>query len=402
MSLRPRAVYQRAAAVVFALVLATPLPLAGGAQTAVDEPGVTIHLAPEHEHFRPRVEAAARESVRWFREWLGPPPSPMAIVDRESSERPHRTATVVTLDLPWLSAASAMDVESRVAFGLARAWWPGWTSDPSARPMVDGLAWYLQSRVTAELFTVDFVRPGHSAEALHLFGGMVPWAFPTLVREPWSAGLGTEVPPGADPMTSRLARAFGTIERLVGWPAVEGALAALAPQAIAGGMTPGEIDQVMSSAVGYPLSWLMELVRAGRGFDYAIDTVTSVPCDGPSCWRTTVVIANRGEAAFSGVGGEPAGPYEQGSALRVLARFADGAEAEARWDGRAASRTFVFESGTPAAQVQLDPAGLLLLDRNALDHRWQAVPDTSVPLTKWLAWWLLWMQDASLSHTALL
>lgn len=400
---RLRAVHHRAAAVLIALAIAAPLPLAGGAQNAVDEPGVAIRLAPQHEHYRPRIEAAARESVRWFREWLGSPPPGMAIVDRESSGGPRDAAAIhVTLDLPWLSTPSSMDVESRVAFGLARAWWPGWARDPAARPIVDGLAWYLQSRVTAELFTVAFGRPGHSADALHYFGGTIPWAVSSLVRGPWTAGLGTEVPPDADRLTSRMALAFGTIERLVGWPAVEGALTALAPRAIAGGMTPGEVDQVMSSAIGYPLSWLMEPVRAGRGFDYAIDAVTSVPCDGHPCWRTTVVVAHRGDAAFTGVRGEPVGSYEQGSVLSVLIRFDDGAVAEARWDGRTSSRTFVFESARPAAHVQLDPAGLLLLDRNALDHAWQAVPDTSVPLTKWIAWWLLWMQDAIISHTAVI
>ncbi len=379
-----------------------PVLLASLAQDAVEVPVVPIQLAPHHEHYRPRVEAAARESVQQFTQWLGPPPPGMRLVDRESSAAPRDAGVHVSLDLPWLSAPSSMDVEAMVAFGMARAWWPGWTRDASARPIADGLAWYLQSRVTAELFSADSARPGHSAEALHFFGGTIPWAFPFLVREPLTAGLGAAVPPEADPMTSRIARAFGTIERLVGRPAVEGALAALAPRVLKGGITPGEVDQVLSSAVGYPLSWLMEPVRAGRRFDYALDTVTSVPCDGPSCWRTTVVVANRGDAAFTGVSGEPAGPYEQGSALSVLARFGDGAEAEARWDGRAASRTFVFESGTPVTEVQLDPAGVLLLDRNALDHRWQAVPDTSVPLTKWIAWWMLWMQDAMLSHGALL
>lgn len=404
MSRRLRAVHHRAAAVLIALATAAPLPLAGRAQNAVEEPAVVIHLAPQHEHYRPRIEAAARESERRFGEWLGPPPPGMVLVDRESSAAPRdAAATHVTLDLPWLSAPSTMDVEAMVVFGMARAWWPGWTRDVTARPVVDGLAWYLQSRVTADLFGAGFRRPGHSADSVHYFGGTLPWAFPSLVRGPWTAGLGRQVPPDADDLTSRVALAFGTTERLVGWPALEAALSALAPRATAGPMTPGEIDEVISSAVGYPLSWLLEPVRQGRRFDYAIDAVTTAPCDGRPCWRTTVVIANRGEAAFSGMHGEgTSGPYEQGDALVVLLRFDGGAQATARWDGRASSRTFEFESATPPVEVQLDPAGLLLLDRNALDHSWRAEADTSMPMTKWIAWWLLWMQDAILSHTALL
>ncbi len=377
---------------------------AARAQNAVEVPGVSIYLAPHHEHYRPRVEAAARESVRRFQAWLGPPPPGMMLVDRERSAGPRdAAATRVALDLPWLSAPSTMDVEAMVAFGMARAWWPGWTRDATARPVADGLAWYLQGRVTAELFSASFRRPGHSAESVRYFGGMIPWSFPSLVRGPWTAGLGPQVPPDADVLTSRVALAFGTIERLVGWPAVEAALAALAPRAAAGPMAPGEFDEVISSATGYPLSWLMEPARQGHRFDYAIDGVTAASCDGRPCWRTTVVIANRGEAAFSGANGDGSyDPYEQGDALVVLLRFEGGAEVTARWDGRGPSRTFEFESATPPVEVQLDPAGLLLLDRNALDHSWRAEADTSVPLTKWLAWWLLWMQDAILSHTALI
>lgn len=372
-------------------------------QNTVEQAGPAIHLAPQHEHYRPRIEAAARESERRFRDWLGPPPPGMVLVDRESFAGPRDASTPVSLDLPWRSAPSTMDVEAMVAFGMARAWWPGWTRDVSARPVVDGLAWYLQSRVTADLFSAGFRRPGHSADSVRYFGGTIPWAFPSLVRGPWTAGLGRQLPPDADVLTSRVALAFGTIERLVGWPAVEAALAALAVRATAGPMAPGEIDRVISSAVGYPLSWLLEPARQGRRIDYAIDSVSTVPCDGRPCWRTTVVIANRGEAAFSGASGDGTdGAYEQGDALVVRLRFDGGADATARWDGRSSSRTFQFESATSPVEVQLDPAGLLLLDRNALDHSWRAEADTSVPMTKWIAWWLLWMQDAVLGHTALL
>ncbi|MGE3491698.1 MAG: hypothetical protein AB7N29_16960 [Vicinamibacterales bacterium] len=398
---RPRAVYHRAAAILVALAAAAP-PLAGGTQDAPEQPELAIHLAPRHEHYRPRIRAAARESERRFREWLGPPPPGMVLVDPESPQAPRNADSPVLLDLPWLSAPPTMDVEAQVAFALARAWWPGWTREVAARPLVDGLAWYLQSRVTPELFSAGFGRPGHSADSVRFFGGTIPWAFPPLVGGPWSAGI-RQVPPGADALTSRVALAFGAIERLVGWPAMEGALAALAPRATAGAMTPAEIEQVISAAVGYPLSWLMEPARQGRRIDYAIDAVTAVPCAGRPCWRTTVVLANRGDAAFSGVNGEDTdGPYEQGDALLVLLRFDGGAEASARWDGRAASRTFEFESATPPVEVQLDPAGLLLVDRNVLDHSWRAEANTTVPMTKWIAWWLLWVQDAVLSHTALI
>jgi len=399
---RPCGVRRHAVTLVIALATALTASEAGRAQDSVTGDALAIRLAPRHEHYRPRIAAAARESRRWFSEWLGPPPPGLTIDDGAAGDDPAGAGTRVTLDLPWLSAPATMDIESQVAFALARAWWPGWAADPAARPMVDGLAWYLQSRVTPELFSVAFQRPGHSAEASYYFGGTLPWAFPLLVRGPSSAGLGSAVPPGAESRTSQVARAFGTVERLLGWPAVEGALTALAPRASAGAMTPREIDQVLSSAVGYPLSWLMEPARAGGTFDYALGGVSTVPCDGRACWRTTVVVSNRGDIAFTGVNDLPLGGYEQGDAVQLLVRFDGGVEATARWDGRASSRTFEFESTTPPVEVQLDPDGLLLLDRNALDHSWRAQADASVPLTKWVAWWLLWMQDLAITHTALL
>jgi len=385
-----------------ALAIALAWSEAGRAQDPVPDEGPAIRLAPRHEHYRPRIQAAARESMRWFSEWLGPPPQGLSIDDGSAGGETVAGPTRVTLDLPWLSAPPTMDVESQVAFAVARAWWPGWAGDPAARPMVDGLAWYLQSRVTSELFSVAFQRPGHSAEAAHYFGGTLPWAFRLLVRGPWSAGLGVTVPPGADAGTSRVARAFGTLERLTGWPAIEGALTALAPRASASAMTPLEIDRVLSSAIGYPVSWLMQPARAGGTFDYALGAVSSSPCEGRACWRTTIVVSNRGDTPFTGVDDVPLGRYEQGDALQLLVRFDGGAEATARWDGRASSRTFEFESAAPPVEVQLDPAGLLLLDCNPLDHSWRAQADTSVPLSKWIAWWVLWVQDLALTHTALL
>lgn len=387
---------------MLALATALTAPEAGRAQQAVTGDALAIRLAPRHEHYRPRIEAAARESRRWFSEWLGPPPQGLVIDDGSAGDEPGGARVRATLDLPWLSAPATMDIESQVAFALARAWWPGWNGDPAARPMVDGLAWYLQSRVTGELFGVAFRRPGHSADAAYFFGGTLPWAFPLLVRGPSSAGLGDAVPPGAAARTPQVARAFGTVERLVGWPAVEGALTALAPRASTAAMTPGEIDQVVSSAVGYPLSWLFEPARAGGRFDYGLDEVSTVPCGEPACWRTTVVVANRGDAPFTGVNDRPLGAYERGDAVQLLVRFTGGGEATARWDGRAASRTFAFESTAPPVEVQLDPDGLMLLDRNPLDHSWRTPAETRVPLAKWIAWWLLWLQDLTITHTAVL
>ena len=77
-----------------------------------------------------------------------------------------------------------MDVESAAAVTVARRWWP--------QPMTavsEGATIYLQSRVIARLFDLSFGRAGHSADAIHLFGGTYTIAFPQLRFDGPYAGL---------------------------------------------------------------------------------------------------------------------------------------------------------------------------------------------------------------------
>ena len=375
----------------------------------------------EHERYRTRISAAARESINRYRQWLGPRSDSTILIDAGSGGvEPIAGTTRVTLELPWLSAAPTMEIEARVAFGLARKWWPGWASHPETRPIVDGLAWYLQSRVIPALFDLAFHQPASSSDAVAFFGGAVPWAFPTLNLGRWTAGLGRaeflrsvrardwpgqvrRLPRDADPLTPRIALAFGTLERLVGWPALESGLAALAPKASAGGMSVADIERTLSAAVGQPLSWFIApALDRERHFDYGLGIVSSGPCDRPSCVRTEVTVLNRGDAAFTGTSRSPVGDYGAGDAMELLVTFAGGQQSSVRWDGRDPSKVFTFESVVPPQTVELDPAGTLLLDRRELDNDWRAVPNADVRLAKWIAWWLIWLQDAALAYGGLI
>ena len=418
---RSRVVRRGVLAVLLAVAAGAPAATPGHAQAAIDLPVIAVVLAPEHERYRTRIEAAARSAAVSYRQWLGPHRAAIIqLDDRSAGASSIDGATRITLDLPWLSAAPTMDIESRVVFGLARAWWPGWAQQPATRPIVDGLAWYLQSRVIPEMFDLLYQRPAYNADAAAFFGGAVPWAFPSLTSGRWTAGLGRaeflgsgrapdwprqvrRLPPDADPLTPHAALAFGTLERLVGWPALEGALAALAPKASAGVMTATDIERTLSASVGQPLSWFIAPAwDRDRQFDYRLGAVSAGPCGRPSCVRTEVTVLNRGDAAFTGTSRSPVGDYGAGDALELLVTFADGQQSSVRWDGRAASKVFTFESTVPPRTVELDPAGALLLDRSDLDDAWRAAPNTDVPLAKWIAWWLIWLQDAAISYGGLI
>jgi hypothetical protein len=50
--------------------------------------------------------------------------------------------------------------------------------------------------------------------------------------------------------------------------------------------------------------------------------------------------------------------------------------------------------------AHLDPARVLLLDANYLDNRLALSPASNVPIAKWVARWVVWLQDAMLAYTA--
>jgi hypothetical protein len=379
------------------------------AQVPPPVPRVAVNLLPEHEHYRPRVEAALSAALERYEQWLGPYPAPLVRVDSAA----WRTAGTdvpgrVTLRLPWRSAPPTMDVESAAALGLARSWWPAQLAAGEARPIIEGIAWYLQSRVVEDLFDLTFQQPGHSAEGLRLFGGILPWSLPALTRSRWTGGLlRHEFLRDAGAATPRGALALGTLERLVGAPALETALRALARRAASETMTRADVEQTLSAAAGRPLSWLLaSVVETAARHDYALGDVSTSggpdACSGAACYRTRVEVMRRGEAVFSGTDRAPVGPFESGDAIALRVVFSDGQAVPVTWDGRAASRTFEFDSPAPPASVILDPDGVLLLDVNYLDNTRRLHPVTDVPVRKWVAWWMLWLQEATLSYAFLL
>jgi len=356
-------------------------------------PALSIELTPDHNHYRTRIASTAQAASAQYRRSLGSPPVRLQIGDLGHAHA--RNASTVELELPWRSSPPAMEIEAQVAFAMARAWWPGWLADPLSRPIVDGLAWYLQGRVVPALFDLSFLRPGYQADSVRLFGDAVPWAFPLLtLGQP-----GPRLPRGADPGTPRMALAWATIERMVGWPALEGALATLGESASTRSMPPAEIAQVVSSATGYPLGWFLAVaLDPARTFDYQLGSVVTRACNDPSCIRTDVTVINRGNTAFDSPVAQ--GPYDTSGILEIRVAFADGQTVSSRWNGREPSRVLSFESIAAPIRVELDPDRVLMLDRSRLDDRWQAAPAAELAPT-WVAWWLLWLQDASLSYSGL-
>jgi hypothetical protein len=301
-------------------------------------------------------------------------------------------------------------------------WLGGERRDPNAALMIDSAAWYLQSRVVEDLFDYAFLRTAHSADGVRLFGGAVPWPVPSLRLSRWTAGLGRggfirahprpsalrRLPADVTPEVVRGALAFGTLERYLGWPALQGALYVWAQRAAEPELTREEIERTIAAATGQDLAWFFSVAfDAARRFDYAIATLSSEraaprQCDRDPCFLTAVRVERLGDAAFNGSSREPEGKFESGDALEVRVSFADGQQASARWDGRQASKTLVFESQTPAVAAEVDPEGVLLLDENRLNNVRRLTSVSNVPTRRWVVRWMVWLEDAMLCSLAVL
>ena len=396
----------RAIASVAAVTMLAPIAVDARAQSTDVATPIVIEPAADLDRHRDRVMAAADRASAAYREWLGPCPAPPR----------------VRISLPTWSAPRTMDVESQVAFAVARLWWPALQGDRDARQLADGLSWYLQSRVVEDIYSTASFAAGHSDEGVRFFGGAWPWSFRVLSLDRWTAGLGRpellaqtrgrspwplparRPPPGFDDATPRVALAFGTVERLIGWPTLQGALRVLAASAAAGDMTGSDVVRTLSAAAGQDLAWIFTpALDPAQSFDYALESLSTVEgsCGDRPCYTTRVVAARRGTAAFSGTSRLRAGEYQGGDALEVRVTFTDRQVVTVRWDGRDASRTFEFESPAPAVAAHLDPDRVLLLDRNYLDNTQVLDGATNVPVAKWIARWMVWLQDAALTYSAL-
>ena len=365
---------------------------------------VEIRLSPSNEHYRRRIENAANESLARFAEWLGPIPSQRVVISDRADEQ---IATLIMLDLPWRPAPVTLDVESQVSYGLARMWWTSRTEDGNDGPLIAGVAWYLQGRLVERLYDFAFLNPGHSSEAVRFFGGAVPWQFPLLRMTRWTSGLGRfdylrddarsvwpmparRLPVGLGWEPIRIALAFGTIERQAGWPALQGALVEWARQGrLFPGLSSNNITELIGAAIGQDVSRLFEVARdRTKAIDYAVDALSSASCPTGKCVVTKVTAARVGNTSI---------PQD----VELRAEFADRQQVDVRWDGRTESKDFEFESPVPPVGVHLDPNRIVLLDTNWLNNDRLVTSRTNVPIRKWVARWVVWLQDASLSYASL-
>ncbi len=377
-------------------------------------------LQPDHARHADRIADAAREALDQYSAWfVAYPYDSLTIVDLPfgSAAPDHVAPGLATIRARWLQPERSLTLEAQVARAVARQWWGTLIAMPD-RFLADGLAEYAQSRTLERIFDRRHQRLNYSLLETRLFGGLVPWAIRAARLDRQTSGINRPAfrrdlavdmrNASADArlaQTAKAAAALTTLERYLGWPALQRGLSGAARRFAGGTMTAEAFYQTVGDAADRDLSWFFSQAFARTSiYDFAVAGLTSVAeanetCGPGPCYRTTVTLRREGDALFTGTSKEPVGPFEAGSALVVQVRFADGQQSEDHWDGRAAEKTLVYHGPSPAVWARIDPDRTLLLDANRLNNtRALNTPPSAVTLP-WSIRWTTWLQDLMLSYS---
>lgn len=377
-------------------------------------PAHTTSIAPEVRvdgvrgaALEARVRKEVNDALQTQERWFGPAPfDAVTVVERGTEPREPQVAGAARLvvDVPWWAAADDRLLERRLIESTTRAYWSLSPEAPGRDWVREGLATYTATRLIHEQLE------GRQFHTARLFGGLIPFV---VRRVPTSSDLSEpqpylrtfdafdaarDAPRGegssdAGPQ-GRVAAALHTLERYVGWPAVQQALSDLSARR-ADVLSPRDLSTTFESVTGRDLAWFFEqALDPARVFDYAIADVRSQPITGG--YRTTVVVRRVGNAVFSGTASAPVDGFDRGLGVVVAIAFDDETVLE-QWDGRAEQREFVYESRSPVAWAYVDPDHVLLLDADRFNNGWRAQPGGVAIPARWSLTWMTWLQDLMLA-----
>ncbi len=370
-------------------------------------------LKPGPEDQAQRLVDSTRAALRRLSEWYGAFPFAQLTVIDAPWHSPWVGAsypgTVVT-STRWMSLERDASVERTLIGAIARQYWFGVIpADPAHGWFEEGLVQYSGARA------IDVELKGRHYWSARYFGGFMPFAIRSLplspaapdarpslrrfdelqrpVDAPWRRWVGRD---GNE--AERTATALVSLERYIGWPAMQQGLEAYRERFRAGTGTPGGLATVLSEQRGRDLSWFFaEAFRFPARFDYGIEHFSSVP-EG-SRYRTEVKLRRFGDAVFAGT----VEPREASRArsLEVSIRFEDGTDVREWWDGRDPAVDLDYLSASPAILASVDPDAMLLLDADPSNNRRTLRRGVHVNGVRETLSWLMWLQDLVLTYSAL-
>ena len=355
-------------------------------------------LQPEHASQADRHFAATRTTLKYYGEWYGPYPyGHITIVDPafQSGAGGMEYPTLFTAGTRWLAAARVIVPEGVTVHEAGHQFWYGIVGNNEFEDawMDEGINTFSTARAIAQVYDPNYL-------ATRYFGGFVPWVFTDIVLSRETEGnrlagyrhdarSDVQATPsyqyfpatGGSITYNKTALWLNTMERWLGWPALQRILSTHFDRWKFRHPTPHDFFEVTTEVLGRDIGWFFDQVyRSSDIFDYGIQELKSAREQ--DHYRTTVVARRYGEATFP---------------VDVKVTFTTGEPALEHWDGKARWKLFTYERAAQAVSAEVDPNHVLLLDVNLTNNSKSLAPNGGRAATKWSMKWMVWLQDHLLS-----
>jgi Peptidase family M1 domain len=359
-------------------------------------------LQPEHAAQAERHFDATRTTLKYYGEWFGAYPyGHITIVDPafQSGAGGMEYPTLFTAGTRWLAPSRVTTPEGVTVHEAGHQFWYGIVGNNEFEDawMDEGFNTFSTARAIAQVYDPNYL-------SVRYFGGFVPWVFDdiALSRETdgnrlagyrHDAKSDVQATPtfryfpttGGSITYNKTALWLNTIERMLGWPALQRILAAHFDTWKFKHPSPGDFFSIVNTVSGQNLDWYFDQVyRSSNVFDYGVQALKSTR-DGDQ-HRATIVVRRYGEAIFP---------------VDVLISFAGGERVTEHWDGKDRWKAYTYDRRTPVLSAQVDPSRVLLLDVDYTNNSRTLEPKGETAAAKWSMTWMVWLQDCLLSWVAL-
>jgi peptidase M1-like protein len=360
-------------------------------------------LRPNHAGQEDRHFDAAAATLKYYGEWFGPYPyGHVTIVDPafQSASGGMEYPTLFTAGTRWLAPRREIDVEEVTIHEAGHQWWYGLVGSNEFEHawMDEGINQFSEARTDEAAFGSS------NYLTRRYFGGFIPWVFHDIrVKREWDEGLAgyraqaesdAEATPsfrywpstGGNITYFKTALWLHTLERWLGWPALQHAMSTYFDRWQFRHPQPADFFQAVAEAAGRDMTpFFDEVYRGSNTFDYGVQQLTSTPA-GKDRFRTTVVARRFGEAVFP---------------VDVVTTFNDGSKKSERWDGVERRIIYRYDGNVRARSVEVDPNHVLMLDVNYTNNSRTLDSRADAASLKWSLKWIAWLQDLLVTYASL-
>ena len=379
---------------------------------------IRLLLQPEHAGQADRHFEATRATLKYYGEWFGAYPyNHLTIVDPawQSGSGGMEYPTLFTAGSSWLAPQDVSRPEGVTVHEAGHQFWYGVVGNNEFEHawLDEGVNTFSTARTLDEFFSPSYA-------STRFFGGFVPWVFRDIHwsratdgnrlsgyrsnarMDPQATPTFRYWPGSASSITyNKTALWLHTLERHLGWPVLQRALARFYERWQFDHPEPQDFFDAINETSGTDLTWFFDQVHGDSVvFDYGLAQLTSRPTEGRGFFdgdgrlafidkttegliETTVVVRRYGDGVFP---------------VDVVVEFDDGQIVREQWDGSAQWTVFRYERSARVTRASVDPNRVLLLDVNYTNNSRTMTPRATAAATKWSLKWMVWLQDLLLTY----